>query len=179
MPSCAAWGKTSLIRPVWNPKKIFNDFSTLFSQSLHIKLALPQAAWLRVFFEGSSVVLQRLDGSELRPHYWEGREEKKKGQRPAGLEPKTSLLWGEHSTAFYFAVKNTDPRRSTARTHHGITVFQVVEEEGGVGDVVHQVLQTLAQGLQNPTVLQISGKTKRNCQRNEGKEINPSWKLLR
>ena len=39
-----------------------------FSQSMRIKLALPQAAWLSIFFIGKSVVLHG-EGPELRTHY--------------------------------------------------------------------------------------------------------------
>ena len=39
-------------------------------QSVHIKLALSQAAWLRFFFEGKSVVLHLLEGPELRMRYF-------------------------------------------------------------------------------------------------------------
>ena len=43
-----------------------NDF---FAQSMHIKLALTQAAWLSIFFVGKSVVFHLLDGPELRTHF--------------------------------------------------------------------------------------------------------------
>ena len=40
-----------------------------YAQSLHIKLAWPQAAWLSIFFVGKSVVLHLLEGPELRMLY--------------------------------------------------------------------------------------------------------------
>ena len=63
-----------------------------------LKLTLPQASWLSIFFVGISVVLHLLEGLELRMHYWEDREEKK-AHHPAGFESTTSLLRGMCSTA--------------------------------------------------------------------------------
>ena len=40
-----------------------------FAQSMHIKLASPQAARLSIFFVGKSVVLHLHEGPELRMHY--------------------------------------------------------------------------------------------------------------
>ena len=44
---------------------------------MHIMFASPQAACLRIFFVGKSVVLHLFEGPELRTHYREDREEKK------------------------------------------------------------------------------------------------------
>ena len=49
----------------------------LFSQSKHIKLASPQAAWLSIFFVRKPVMLHLFEGPELRTHYRDDREEKK------------------------------------------------------------------------------------------------------
>ena len=49
---------------------------------MHIKIALPQVAWLRIFFKGKSVVLHLHEGPELRMLYWYDREEKKPAQPP-------------------------------------------------------------------------------------------------
>ena len=45
------------------------EFRIFFAQSTPFKLALPQAAWLSIFFVGKSVVLHLLEGPELRTHY--------------------------------------------------------------------------------------------------------------
>ena len=75
-------------------KLIVSEF--FFTQSKHIKLALPQAAWLSLFFVGKSVVLL-FEGPELRTQYLKDRKERK-ALHPAGFKPMTSLLQGVHST---------------------------------------------------------------------------------
>ena len=73
------------------------DYTKLWKTFLPIKLALPQAAWLSIFFVGKSVVLPVLEGPKLRTHFWEGREEKK--AQHLGFEPTTFPLQGVCSTA--------------------------------------------------------------------------------
>ena len=52
-----------------------------------------------IFFVGKSVLLYLLERPELRMHYEEDREEKKKVLHPAGFEPTTSLFRGVLSSS--------------------------------------------------------------------------------
>ena len=78
-------------RPMW--LFFYYILSAFFAQSMHIKLALPQGAWLSVFFIGKSEVLHLHQGPELRMYYWYDREAKKKAQHPAGFEPMISWVF--------------------------------------------------------------------------------------
>ena len=73
-------------------KKGCHCWQDFFAQSMHIKLASPQAAWVSIFFVGKSVVLRC-----WRTHYWEDREDKK-SHHLVGFEPMTSKSRGMHST---------------------------------------------------------------------------------
>ena len=61
-----------------------------------IKLALPQTAWLSIYFYiGKSVVLHLREGPELRMHF-DWMEKRKKAQHPLRLEPTTRVLLHRH-----------------------------------------------------------------------------------
>ena len=70
-----------------------------------LSLFLPQAAWLLI-----------REVPELRTHYWQDREEKKKAQQPAGFEPMTSRVV-HHRRVLYRSVTTTCPT-------HGYYIIQ-------------------------------------------------------
>ena len=72
--------------------------ATFLAQSMHIKLALPQAAWLTYFWRKISSVAP-IWGTCIKDTVLRGQRKEKKAQHPAGFKPTTSLLWGVHSTA--------------------------------------------------------------------------------
>ena len=68
-----------------------NNAVYVFSQSEHIKLALPQAAWLSLFNRKIKRVWTPV-GTWLSTHHCQERVEKKKAQHPSRFEPTTSLF---------------------------------------------------------------------------------------
>ena len=78
----------------------FLSILNFFAQSKHIKLDLPQAAWLSIFFVGKSVVFHLSEGPELRTHHPEDREKKIKSPAPGRIRTHDlSLLLGVRSAA--------------------------------------------------------------------------------
>ena len=73
--------------------KLYATRSLFFAQSVHITLVLPQAAQLSIQFSLWKIYNAAPSwGPWLRTHC-EGQREKKKFQRPAGIEPMTSGVW--------------------------------------------------------------------------------------
>ena len=66
---------------------------------MHIKLALPEAVWLSIFFMAKSALLQLHEGPELRTHYRKDRAEIK-AHHLAGFKPTTSRVLLQRRVAY-------------------------------------------------------------------------------